>query len=57
MQEEVDDVIYESNKLVLLSFGPGVPCSSLRVQHKSRKSLVEMKETFGTSEKVERERE
>jgi len=54
---EVGDVSYESNKLVLPSLNPGAPCSNLRVYHKSRKSLVEIKEAFGTGEKVERERE
>jgi len=56
MRDEVSGVIYESNKLVLLSFSHGVPCSRLRVHHKSRKSPVEVKEAFGTSEKVGRER-
>jgi len=57
MRDEVDGVIYESNRLVLLSLDPGAPCSNLRVHHKSRKSLVEVKEALCTSEKVEKERE
>jgi len=57
MRDEVGDVICESNKLVLPLFGPGAPYSSLGVHYKSRKSLVEIKEGFGTSEKVGRERE
>jgi len=50
---EVGDVIYESNKLVLSLFSLVVPCSGLRVHQKSGKSLVEMKEAFGTGGKAE----
>ena len=57
MQDEVGGVICESNRLVLSSLDPGAPCSGLRAYHKSKESLVEMKEAFSTSEKVERERE
>jgi len=57
MRDELGDMIYESNKLVLLLFGPGVPYSNLRVHQTLRKSPVEMKEGFSASGKVERERE